>query len=86
MVIWCRCFSVAHEDTGESMTDRQVRDELMTMLQAGNDTVADAISWTWYLLAKHPEVRERVELEVDSTLRAVLPVSKIYRLSSTLTA
>ena len=63
LLLWAR-----DEQTGESMTDRQIRDELMTMIQAGNDTVSDAISWTWYLMAKHPEVRQRVELEVDSTL------------------
>jgi len=63
LLLWAR-----DEQTGESMTDRQIRDELMTMIQAGNDTVSDAISWTWYLLAKHPEARQRIELEVDSTL------------------
>ena len=68
LLLWAR-----DEQTGESMTDRQIRDELMTMLQAGNDTVADAVSWTWYLLAKHPEVRERVELEVDSALKGRPP-------------
>ena len=39
LLLWAR-----DEQTGESMSDRQIRDELMTMLQAGNDTVADAIS------------------------------------------
>ncbi len=68
MLLWAR-----DEQTGESMTDRQIRDELMTMIQAGNDTVADAISWTWYLLAKHPEVRQRLELEVDSVLKGRPP-------------
>jgi cytochrome P450 len=63
LLLWAR-----DEQTGESMTDRQIRDELLTMIQAGNDTVADALSWTWYLMAKHPEVRQKVELEVDSTL------------------
>jgi len=63
LLLWAR-----DEETGQSMNDRQIRDELMTMLQAGHDTVSDAISWTWYLMAKHPEVRQRVEQEVDSTL------------------
>jgi len=63
LLLWAR-----DEETGQSMSDRQIRDELMTMLQAGHDTVSDAISWTWYLMAKHPEVRQRVEQEVDSTL------------------
>jgi len=61
LLLWAR-----DEETGESMTDRQIRDEIMTMLQAGHDTVSDAISWTWYLMAKHPDVRQRVEREVDS--------------------
>ena len=52
LLLWAR-----DEQTGESMSDGQLRDELKTMLQAGNDTVADVIAWTWYLLAKHPEVR-----------------------------
>jgi cytochrome P450 len=63
LLLWAR-----DEETGESMSDRQIRDELMTMLQAGHDTVSDAIAWTWYLMAKHPDVRQRVEGEVDSTL------------------
>ena len=63
LLLWAR-----DEETGQSMSDRQIRDELMTMLQAGHDTVSDAISWTWYLMAKHPDVRQRVEQEVDSTL------------------
>jgi cytochrome P450 len=68
LLLWAR-----DEQTGESMSDRQIRDELKTMLQAGNDTVADVICWTWYLLAKHPEVRERVELEVDAALKGRSP-------------
>ncbi len=63
LLLWAR-----DEETGQSMSDRQIRDELMTMLQAGHDTVSDAISWTWYLMAKHPDVRQKVEREVDSTL------------------
>jgi cytochrome P450 len=64
LLLWAR-----DEQTGESMSDGQLRDELKTILQAGNDTVADALVWTWYLLARHPEVREQLELEVDSTLQ-----------------
>lgn len=63
LLLWAR-----DEETGQSMSDRQIRDELMTMLQAGHDTVSDAVAWTWFLLAKHPDVRERVEQEVDSVL------------------
>ncbi len=68
LLLWAR-----DEQTGESLSDRQIRDELKTMLQAGNDTVADAICWTWYLLGKHPAARERVEREVDATLQGRPP-------------
>ena len=43
------------EETGEGMSDRQLRDELVTMLFAGHDTVTDAAVWTMVLLAQHPE-------------------------------
>ena len=36
------------------MTDRQLRDEVMTLFLAGHETTALALSWTWYLLAQHP--------------------------------
>jgi cytochrome P450 len=43
------------EDNGGSMTDRQVRDEAMTLFLAGHETTALTLSWAWYLLASHPE-------------------------------
>jgi len=63
LLLWAR-----DEETGASMSDRQIRDELMTMIQAGHDTVSDAVAWTWFLLAKHEDARERVEQEVDTVL------------------
>jgi cytochrome P450 len=56
------------EDDGSHMTDRQLRDEAMTLFLAGHETTALALSWAWYLLANHPEVEERLLAE----LRAVL--------------
>ena len=55
-------------DDGSQMTDRQVRDEVMTLFLAGHETTAVALSWTWYLLAQHPEVDARLADE----LRVVL--------------
>jgi cytochrome P450 len=55
-------------DDGTRMTDRQVRDEVMTLFMAGHETTAVALSWTWYLLAQHEEVDGRLAEE----LRAVL--------------
>ncbi len=56
------------EDTGQAMTDEQVPDEVMTMLLAGQETTALALSWTWFLLSQHQDCRTRLEQEVDRTL------------------
>lgn len=56
------------EDDGSVMTDKQVRDEAMTIVLAGHETTANALAWTFYLLAQHPEVRARLEREVDAAL------------------
>ena len=51
-----------------AMSDRQVRDEAMTMFAAGQGTSTMALAWTWYLLATHPTVQERFHREVDEAL------------------
>ncbi len=56
-----------------SMTDEQVRDEAMTLLLAGHETTANALTWTWYLLSQHPEVEERLHEELESVLGDRLP-------------
>jgi cytochrome P450 len=61
------------EETGEGMTDRQLRDEVMTFVLAGHETTAVALAWTWYLLARHPEVAERLRAEVAAALRGRTP-------------
>jgi cytochrome P450 len=50
------------------MTDRQLRDEAMTLFLAGQETTALALSWAWYLLAQHAEVEERLAAEVRQVL------------------
>jgi cytochrome P450 len=54
------------EETGEGMSDVQLRDEVLTMLTAGHETTANALAWTFYLLSKHPDVARRVEAEIDA--------------------
>jgi len=44
-------------------SDEQIRDEVMTLFLAGHETTANALTWTWYLLALHPEVVERLRAE-----------------------
>jgi len=56
----------ARDEDGGAMSDRQVRDEAMTLFLAGHETTANALAWTLYLLAKHPDARARVEAEVDA--------------------
>ena len=50
------------------MTDAQLRDELMTLFLAGHETTANLLTWTWHLLAGHPEVEHRLHAEVDTVL------------------
>jgi cytochrome P450 len=54
-------------------TDQQLRDEIMTMLLAGHDTTALTMTYTWYLLAQHPEAERRVHAELDELLDGERP-------------
>jgi cytochrome P450 len=58
----------AQDDDGNSMSDQQLRDEVITLLLAGHETTALNLSWTWYLLAQHPEVEEKLHAELDAVL------------------
>jgi len=61
------------EDDGGVMTDKQVRDEAMTILLAGHETTANALTWTWYLISQSPEVETRLHEEIDGVLQGRLP-------------
>jgi cytochrome P450 len=61
------------EETGEQMTDAQLRDEVATMMLAGHETTAVALSWTWALLDRHPQARAQLEAELDRVLAGRLP-------------
>ncbi len=52
---------------------RRLRDELITILLAGHETTASTLSWTWYLLDRHPEVAERVRAEADEVFGDTVP-------------
>lgn len=54
--------------TGEGMSRRQLRDEVITIFFAGHETTAQALTWCWYLLAQHPEVETKLHEEVDRVL------------------
>jgi cytochrome P450 len=61
------------EDDGTGMTDRQLRDEAMTLFLAGHETTASALSFTWYVLAQHPEVERKLLAELTSVLAGRTP-------------
>jgi cytochrome P450 len=56
------------EEGGGRMTDRQLRDEAMTLFLAGHETTALVLSWAWYLLAQRPEAEEKLAAEVREVL------------------
>ena len=61
------------EDTGERMTDQQLRDEVLTMLLAGHETSANVLTWTWYLLSQHPDVEAKLAAELREVLDGRMP-------------
>jgi cytochrome P450 len=58
----------AQDEDGSRMTDRQLRDEAMTLFLAGHETTALNLTWTWYLLANHPEIEARLHAELGAVL------------------
>ena len=51
-----------------AMSDQQIRDEILILFAAGHETTANALSWTWYLLARSPKIEEKLHKELDSVL------------------
>ncbi len=60
--------------TGEAMSDRELLDEIMTLIIAGHETTASALTWTWYLLSQHPAAMACMREEIRS-LPADLPMT-----------
>lgn len=58
----------AREDPEGMMTDRQLRDELVTLFGAGHETTSNLLCWTWWLLAENPEAEARLHEELDQVL------------------
>ena len=70
-----RLLLAQHED-GTGMTDRQLRDEAMTVYLAGHETTALTLAWTWYLLSQHPQVEEKLVSEWQEVLASTTPTAK----------
>jgi cytochrome P450 len=58
----------AQGEEGSTMTDKQLRDEIITILIAGHETTSNALTWTYYLLSQKPKVEQKVFEELDSVL------------------
>ena len=63
----------AQDDDGTRMSDRQLRDETITLFLAGHETTANTLSWTWWLLAQNPSVEKKFHEELDGVLGGRLP-------------
>jgi cytochrome P450 len=64
---------LARDDERQSMSDNQVRDELVTLFAAGHETTSNALAWSWYLISQHPVVEAKLHQEIDAVLNGRLP-------------
>ncbi len=60
-------------DTGEYLTDTQIRDQVVTMIIPAEETTSTALSWTWYLLGQHPDIESQLRHELSEVLAGRLP-------------
>jgi cytochrome P450 len=65
--------SARDKETGDAMGERELIDEVMTLVVAGHETTASALNWTWYLLALHPEVEARLHAEIAAAPATAAP-------------
>jgi cytochrome P450 len=70
-------------ETDEPMAEREMIDEVLTLIVAGHETTAAALTWTWYLLSRHPEAAERLQEEADRTGGNVLGLGAAEAMSFT---
>ncbi len=78
--------SAEDEETGERMSDQQLRDESVTIFSAGHETTAVSMAWTIHLLTQHPDVLTRLKAESQSVLgvERMPPPDAFRRLTYTL--
>src|SRR6201999_2805607 len=61
------------KETGDPMGERELIDEIMTLVVAGHETTASALNWTWYLISQYPEVEARLHAELDAAAVMAAP-------------
>jgi cytochrome P450 len=77
--VLARLLAACDDTSGAGMSEQQIRDEVITFIGAGAETAAHALSWTWYLLARHPEVAHRVQDELETMLGGRRPTQQDLR-------
>jgi len=65
------------KETGQTMSDRQLIDELLTLVVAGHETTASTLTWTWYQLGQHPQVQERLAMSAGALPDRVLDLEEL---------
>jgi cytochrome P450 len=55
-------------ESGAAMSDKELIDEVLTLIVAGHETTAAALTWTWYLISQHPDTAERLQAEADRSV------------------
>ncbi|MBX2810435.1 MAG: cytochrome P450 [Myxococcales bacterium] len=65
--------AIDYEGDGGGLSDKEVRDQLVTMFLAGHDTTSHALTWTWYLLSQNPDAERTLHAELDDVLGGRLP-------------
>jgi cytochrome P450 len=68
----------AQDEDGSTMNDQQLRDELVTLFLAGHETTANTLSWTFYLLAQHPSVEQKLLEEYKGVAGTEAPTVEMY--------
>jgi cytochrome P450 len=66
----------ASDDNGNLMSDKQIRDEVITIFSAGHETTANLLSWTLYLLSRDPDVQAKLRQELDTLLQGKIPTAE----------
>ncbi len=69
--------------SGEPMPDRQLLDEVMTLIVAGHETTASALNWMWYLLSQHADVEQRLHQEIDRLPASPATMDELTQLAYT---
>jgi cytochrome P450 len=65
--------SARDKESGAPMSERELIDEVMTLVVAGHETTASGLNWTWYLLSQHPEAEARLHAEIDAAAELPAP-------------